>query len=54
MTYFHTKFNMPSSNGSLAISVKPKAKCAFLTTTTISKKVAFLRRHIMTENLRAL
>jgi hypothetical protein len=31
MIYLHAKFHMPSSSGSLAITIKPKVKCTFCT-----------------------
>jgi len=29
ITYLHTKFHKPSSNDSIIITIKPKAKCKF-------------------------
>jgi len=36
MIYIYTKFHMSSSNGSLVIAIKPKAKCIFRVTSMLS------------------
>jgi len=58
MSYLHTKFHMPSSNGSLVITIKLKTNYTFHAATIplsyIVQKQLIFRRSITVHNVRIL